>query len=35
MHKFSSNVIEKFIEKADSEIIDEFKNLIFEGEKTH
>lgn len=32
MHKFSSNVIEKCVERADVVVVDQFKNIIFEGE---
>jgi Pumilio-family RNA binding repeat len=32
MHKFSSNVIEKCVERADAEIINQFKMLIFDTE---
>jgi hypothetical protein len=28
MHKYSSNVIEKCVERADSKIIDEFKSIV-------
>ena len=28
MHKYSSNVIEKCVERADSKIIDEFKAIV-------
>jgi hypothetical protein len=34
MHKFSSNVIEKCVERADQSIIDDFKNIVFEGESS-
>ena len=30
MHKFSSNVIEKCVERADSQVVNEFKSMIFE-----
>jgi len=33
MHKFSSNVIERCVERADPSIISAFKNLIFDGEQ--
>jgi hypothetical protein len=32
MHKFSSNVIEKCVERADSVVVNEFKNIIFDGD---
>ena len=32
MHKFSSNVIEKCVERADQTLIDQFKNIIFDGD---
>jgi|LauGreDrversion4_2_1035121.scaffolds.fasta_scaffold40053_5 hypothetical protein len=33
MHKFSSNVIERCVERANDQIISDFKNLIFDGEE--
>ena len=33
VHKFSSNVIEKCVERADLMIIEDFKNLLFDGEQ--
>ena len=32
MHKFSSNVIEKCVERADSKVVNDFKTMIFEGD---
>ncbi len=32
MHKFSSNVIEKCVERADQGVVDQFKNIIFDGD---
>jgi len=32
MHKFSSNVIEKCVERADATVVNEFKGMILDGE---
>ena len=32
MHKFSSNVIEKCVERADTQVVNDFKGMIFEGD---
>lgn len=32
MHKFSSNVIEKCVESADTAVVNDFKDIIFQGD---